>query len=44
MKGLMNRCISCETVLSRLREKLGPKEMEVQELLAWRDIQVGKLD
>ena len=44
MKGLMDRCIYHETVISRLREKLGTKEMEVQKLLAWKDVQVGKLD
>ena len=44
MKGLMDHCISHETVISRLREKLGTKEMEVQKLLAWKDVQVGKLD
>ena len=44
MKGLMDRCTSPETVISRLREKLGTKETEVQELLAQKDVQVGKLD
>ena len=34
MKGLMDRCTSPETVISRLREKLGIKETEVQELSA----------
>ena len=31
-------------VIGRLREKLGAKETELQELLAWKEVQVGKLD
>jgi len=31
-------------VISRLRDKLDAKETEVQELLAWKDVQVRKLD
>lgn len=27
-----------------MTEKLGAKEMKVQELLAWKDVQVGKLE
>ena len=38
MKGLMDLCISHETVLSCLREKLGAKETELQELLAWKNV------
>ena len=38
MKGLMDHCVSYETVLGHLREKLGAKETEVQELLAWKDV------
>ena len=38
MKGLMDHCVSHETVLGRLREKLGAKKTEVQELLAWKDV------
>ena len=34
MKGLMDHCLNHETVLGHLREKLGSKETEVQELLA----------
>ena len=30
--------------MSRLKDKLDTKETEVQELLAWKDVQVGKLD
>ena len=44
MKGLIDRCVSHETVLGRLKEKLGAKESEMQELLAWKDVQIGKLD
>ena len=44
MKGLMDHCVSHETVLGYLREKLGAKETEVQELLAWKNVQIGKLD
>ena len=44
MKRLMDRCVSHETTLGHLRERLGTKETEVQELLAWKNIQIGKLD
>ena len=44
MKGLMDHCLNHETVLGRLREKLGSKETEVQELLAQKYVQIGKLD
>ena len=44
MKGLMDHCVSHETVLGCLREKLGAKKAKVQELLAWKDVQIGKLD
>ena len=44
MKGLMDYCLSHETMLGRLRERLGAKEMEVQKLLAWKNVQIGKLD
>lgn len=44
MKGLMDHCVSHKMVLGRLREKLGAKETEVQELLAWKDVQIRKLD
>lgn len=30
--------------MARLKKKLGTKETEVQKLLAWKDVQVGKLD
>ena len=38
MKGLIDRCVSHEMVLGRLREKLSAKETEMQELLAWKDV------
>ena len=44
LKGLMDRCVSHETALGRLRERLGTKEIKVQELLAWKNVQIGKLD
>ena len=44
MKGLMDRCVSQKTVVGRLREKLGAKETELQELMALKEVQVEKLD
>jgi len=44
MKGLMDCYVSHETILGPLREKLGAKETKVQELLAWKDVQIRKLD
>ena len=44
MKGLMDHCVSHETALGHLKERLGAKETEVQELLAWKNVQIGKLD
>ena len=44
MKGLIDRCVSHKTALGRLREKLGTKEIKVQELLTWKDVQIRKLD
>ena len=44
MKGLIDRYVSHETVLGRLKEKLGAKETKMQELLVWKDVQIGKLD
>ena len=44
MKGLMDRYVSYETILDRLRERLGTKKMEVQELLAWKYVQIRKFD
>ena len=44
MKGLMDRCVSQKTVVGHLREKLGAKETELQELTALKEVQVEKLD
>ena len=44
LKRLMDRCGSYETALGRLRERLGTKETNVQKLLAWKNVQIGKLD
>ena len=44
MKGLMDRCTSHETVMSRLREKVEAREMELRELMTWKEVQVNKLD
>ena len=44
MKGLMDRCASHETVLGRLGEKVEAREMELCELMAWKEVQVNKLD
>ena len=38
MKGLMNRCASHETVMSRLKEKVEAKETELWELKAWKEV------
>ena len=44
MKGLMDRCVSYETVISHLREKVKASESELRELIAWKKVQVNKLD
>ena len=44
MKGLMDRCTSHETVISRLREKVEAKDAELQKLTAWKDVQINKID
>ena len=44
MKGLMDRCASYETMLGRFREKVKAREMELQELMAWKEVQVNKLN
>ena len=44
MKGLMDRCASYETVLGHLREKVEAREMKLQELMAWKEVQVNKLN
>jgi len=35
IKGLMDRCVSHETVISHLREKVEARESELRELTAW---------
>ena len=44
LKGLMDRCTSHETVISRLREKVEAKDAELQKLTAWKDVQINKID
>ena len=40
----MDRCASHETMLGHLREKVEAKETEIRELMAWKKVQVNKLD
>ena len=40
----MDRCASYETVLGHLREKVEAREMKLQELMAWKEVQVNKLN
>ena len=44
MKGLMDRCTSHKTMISRLREKVEAKDAELQKLTAWKDVQINKID
>ena len=44
MKGLMDRCASYEIVLGHLREKVEAREMKLQEPMAWKEVQVNKLN
>ena len=44
MKGLMGRCMTQETVVGRLREKVETMEIELRELHAWREVQLQKFD
>ena len=44
MKGLMDLCISQETVVGRLREKVETTKTELRELYAWREVQLQKFD
>ena len=44
MKGLTDRCMSHETVITHLRKKVEAKDSELRELMAWKDVQVSKLD
>ena len=40
----MDCCVSQKMVVGRLREKVEAKETELQELTAWKEVQVNKLD
>ena len=44
MKGLMDRCASHETVINHLRKKVEAKESDLRELIAWKEVQVNKLN
>ena len=44
MKGLMDCCTSQGMVVGRLREKVKAKETKLWELIAWKEVQVNKLD
>ena len=43
MKGLMDCCLSWEKWVDRLREKVEATETELNELKAWKEVQVKKL-
>ena len=43
MKGLMDRCLAKEKAIDRLREKVKVVEAELNELNAWKEVQVQKL-
>ena len=40
----MDRGISHETVISRLREKVEARDTELRKLTTWKDVQINKLD
>ena len=44
MKGLMDHYASHEMVINCLREKVEAKELELRELMAWKEVHVNKLD
>ena len=44
MKGLMDRCLSQETMVDHVRAKAEATEAELGELKAWKVIQENKLD
>ena len=44
MKGFMDRCVSHETVITCIQEKVKAMESELRELTAWKEVQVNKLD
>ena len=38
MKGLMYRCATYEVMISCLRENVEAREMELRELMAWKEV------
>lgn len=44
IKGLMDRYVSHETVVNRLREKAEARDSELRELMVWKEVQVNKLN
>ena len=44
MKGLMDRCMSQETMMGRLKEKAETTETKLRELHAQREVQLQKFD
>ena len=38
MKGLMDRYATHEAMISCLREKVEAREMELRELMAWKEV------
>lgn len=44
VKGLIDHCMSQETVVGRLKEKVESTEAELRELMAWKETQIVKLD
>ena len=44
MKGLMEHYASHEMVINCLREKVEAKELKLRELMAWKEVQVNKLE
>ena len=43
MKGLMDYCLALEKWVDRLEEKAETTETELNELKAWKEVQVKKL-
>ena len=43
MKGLVDRCLTKEKVINCLREKVKAVKAKLNELNAWKEIQVQKL-
>ena len=43
MKGLMDRCLAKEKAIDCLREKVKVVEAKLNELNAWKEVQVQKL-